>query len=216
MKKAITIIMLLITTTGFAQITLGPRFGVNFSKQRLDSPYEVYKVGTMIGGVVNIPVKDAIAIQAELLLTQKGYREEFDGDNTFDELTARYLEIPVYFNYTFNLSRWKPFVNAGAYGAFWQSGSYESKLGGQETRLEDYSFTNDFDQDGYKDNRVDYGFSIGTGVLYDRVGAAGNIVLDIRYTHGLAPTGTLEDPPADYKERTNSTITISLAYMFSL
>jgi len=217
MKRTLIIIALLsMGITAQSQITLGPRFGVNFSKQHIDSPYEVYKVGTMIGGVVNIIIKDAMAIQAELLLTQKGYKEEFDGDNTYDELTAKYLEVPVYFSYTFDFGRWKPFANAGVYGAYLRSGSYESKIGGKEVIVEEYEFTKEYDADGFKDNRIDYGATFGIGLLYDRVGAAGNIVLDLRYSHGLAPISSLENPPADYQERTNSTFTISLAYMFAL
>ncbi len=212
----IVIAMLIMGLAAQGQITLGPRFGVNFSKQHIDSPYEVYKVGTMIGGVVNITIKDVMAIQAELLLTQKGYKEEFDGDNTYDQLTAKYLEVPVYFSYTFDFGKWKPFANVGVYGAYWSSGSYESKIGGQEVIVEDYEFTDEYDADGFKDNRIDYGATFGIGLLYDRVGASGNMVLDLRYYHGLAPISSLENPPADYQERTNSTFTISLAYMFSL
>ena len=73
-----TLICLLLTSICSAQITLGPRLGVNFSKQNLDSPYEIWKVGSLFGGVLNVPIKNDISLQAEFLFSQKGYREEFD------------------------------------------------------------------------------------------------------------------------------------------
>jgi hypothetical protein len=216
MKKILLLSALVLAFSANAQITLGPRFGVTFSKQNLESPYEVYKVGTMLGGVVSWTFKDAMAIQAELLLTQKGYREEFDGNNAYDELTAKYLEVPVFFKYSFDFARWKPYANVGGYGAYWRSGTYESKIAGQEVIVEDYEFTDETDSDGYQDIRFDYGVAFGFGLLYDRIGAAGNIVIDFRYSLGLAPIATLENPPPNYQERKNTTFAISLAYMFAL
>jgi hypothetical protein len=206
----------LFSGVAIAQITLGPRFGINFMQQSIGSPYETYNTGTTMGGVINVTIKDMMAVQGELLFTQKGYREEFDGDNSYDEFTARYLEIPVFFNYSLDFARFKPFINAGPYVAFWQSGSYESKIGGQEVLVEDYEFTSDIDEDGYKDNRLDYGLGVGIGLLWDRIGAAGNLVLDLRYTKGFAEVNQHENPPPDYVARYNSGFTISLAYMFAL
>ncbi len=219
MKKELLFLLVFISILPVevnAQITLGPRFGFNFMQQSTGSPYETFNTGTTLGGVINVPVKDMMAVQAELLFTQKGYREEFDGDNAYDELTSRYLEIPVFFSYSLDFARFKPFINAGPYVAFWQSGSYESKIGGQEVLVEDYEFTSDYDQDGYKDNRLDYGIGVGIGVLWDRIGAAGNMVLDFRYTKGFAAVNQHENQPPDYVARYNSGFTISLAYMFSL
>ncbi len=217
MKKPVIIIFCILCSLEMtAQMTVGPRVGINFSKHNSGSPYEAWKTGTMIGGVINIPVKNELSVQTELLLTQKGYREEYNGKETFDELTSTYLEIPVYASYSRDFGRFKPFINAGPYFAWWKSGKYESKLEGQQLIVEEYLFTENFDQDGYKDNRLDFGISAGLGLLYDRIGAAGNIVLDLRYSKGLAAISSLENPPAGYAAGKNSTFTISLAYMFYL
>ncbi|MCH7515405.1 MAG: PorT family protein [Bacteroidetes bacterium] len=217
MKKLVTIIFFILCSLEItAQMTVGPRLGINFSKHNSGSLYEIWKTGTMIGGVLNIPIKNDLALQAELLLTQKGYLEQYNGNEAFDELISTYLEIPVYASYTRDFGRFKPFVNAGPYFAWWKSGKYQSKLEGQQLIVEEYEFTENYDQDGYKDNRFDYGVSVGLGILYDRIGAAGNIVLDLRYNKGLMPVSSLLNESADYTPRYNSTFTLSLAYMFYL
>lgn len=206
----------LITTVSFSQITLGPRGGANFNGQNTGSEFEVMKFGWMFGGAINVPVGESISIQPEFLYTQKGYRLEFNGNDAYDELTANYFEVPLQVLYTKRITRWHPFGGLGLFGAYWASGKYESKLSGQDTILEDYEFTDEYDSDGYRDNRIDYGFVISAGVMYDRVGVAGNIVLDIRYTRGFATINEVLEEPSNYSARVNSTFTIALAYMFSL
>jgi len=216
MKKLIQLLfVLLFPVMAYSQMTVGPRFGINFSQQDTGSPYETVKVGTMIGGVLNIPVKNDFAFQTGLYLTQKGYRLEFDGNNSYDELTSTYLQIPAYLNYFYDMGRFKPFGNIGFYTAFWKSGNYESLLQDQQVLMEDYEFTEEYDQDGYKDNRIDYGVSAGLGLLYDRTGAAGNMVLEFTYDYGLAPVGSTQSGSSD-NTRNNSTFTISFSYMFYL
>ena len=108
------------------------------------------------------------------------------------------------------------FGNMGFYAAYWRSGTYESKIAGGDTRIEDYEFTNDYDADGYKDNRLDYGPSFGLGVLYDRIGTTGDIVLEFRYSKGLVPISTSENEENQSTSLYNSTFSISLAYMLYL
>ena len=208
-------LLLLICHLSVAQITLGPQFGVNLNQQNSGSAYETWKVGTTLGGVLNIPIYKDFSFQPEVLLSQKGYRLEYDGSNSYDELTAKYLELPLLIHWEYPLSKLRVFGNVGPYFGYWRSGTYESKITGSEVIVEDYAFTETFDADGYKDNRTDYGMVVGVGVLYDRVGAAGNIVLDIRYSKGLAPLSSNQGASTT-PDRTNSTWTISLAYMFYL
>lgn len=216
MKRYLILLIFLSTSlSGISQITIGPKGGVNFNSQNTGSEYEVMKFGWMFGGVLNVPLREALSIQPEFLYTQKGYRLEFSSD-AYDELTAKYFEVPLQVLYTHRITRWHPFGGLGLFGAYWASGKYESKLAGQDTILEDYQFTDEYDSDGYKDNRVDYGLVISAGVMYDRVGAAGNIVLDIRYTRGFATINEVQEEPSNYTARVNSTITIAVAYMFSL
>jgi len=217
MKAFLTIFFyLFLILPGFSQITIGPRLGVNFSKLNLGSPYETWKTGTVFGGVVNIPIKNDIAFQGEVLFSRKGDREEFDGENSYDELTSKYWEVPLLINYMYSAGQVNFFGNAGAYLAYWKSGSYESKIGENDVLVEDYEFTSTSDDDGFSDNRFDYGVAVGAGVLYDRVGTAGNIILEFRYTQGFAPVSTVENPPAGYTAGKNKAFSISLAYMLYL
>ena len=217
MKKIISsCVLIFLSISVFGQITLGPRLGVNFNRLNLDSPYETVKTGTVFGGVLNVPIKNDFAFQGEFLFSQKGYRKEFDGDNSYDELTTRYLEVPLFINYVYSTGRINFFGNAGMYAAWWKSGTYESKIADNDVLIEDYEFTDSPDQDGYTDNRLDYGAAIGLGVLYDKIGTSGNIILEFRYTKGFAPISTLENEPPDYNPGKNATFSISLAYMLFL
>jgi hypothetical protein len=207
---------MILTLSCFGQITLGPRLGLNFSKQNLDSPYETWKTGTVFGGVLIVPIKNDLSFQGEFLFSQKGYREEFDGNNSYDELTSKYWEVPILVNYLYSIGQINFFGNAGLFAAYWKSGSYESKIGENDVLIEDYEFTDSPDEDGFQDNRIDYGVAAGLGVLYDRIGTAGNIILEFRYTKGFAPVNSVENPPADYTAGKNTTFSISFAYMFYL
>ena len=199
-----------------AQMTIGPRLGVNFSKQALNSPYEVWNTGTLFGGVINIPFKNDISFQGEFLFSQKGYREEFNGNESYDDLTSTYMEAPILVNYLYSTGRINFFGNGGVFAAYWKSGTYESKIGENDILIEDYQFTTSSDDDGFKDNRLDYGLVIGAGILYDKIGTSGNIILEFRYTKGLAPISSLENASLDFVPGKNTSLSISLAYMLYL
>ena len=96
-------------------MTIGPRLGVNFSKQALNSPYEVWNTGTLFGGVINTPFKNDISFQGEFLFSQKGYREEFNGNESFDDLTSTYMEAPIPVNYLYSTGRINFFGNGGVF-----------------------------------------------------------------------------------------------------
>lgn len=215
-RLTILILSVFVSSIGYGQMTVGPRVGVTFSQLGSDSPYEIWKSGVVFGGILNVPLNNEMSVQGEVLVSQKGYRFEFDGDNSYDQLTSSYLEIPLLFNYKYSFGEWNVFGNAGLYAAYWQSGTYESQIGDGEIIEEPYEFLKDFDADGYKDNRLDYGPAFGFGVLYDKVGTSGNFVLEFRYGLGLAPIGSVENEPPNYTELKNRSFSISLAYMLYL
>ncbi len=216
MKRLILAILLitLLPVFAFSQIMIGPKFGLNMSTQ-FESDYSVPKFGIAFGGALDIPIKSGFGVQGEFLVTQKGYREEYKGQEIFDELTATYLEIPAMAKYTITGVNWGYFFQGGVYWGYWSSGKFESSTDGNNTINEDYEFQNEFDQDGFKDNRSDFGIIAEAGVTYDNFGS-GVLALGLRYSHGLTATNSYQTAPADVVYNTNKVFTLSFIYFLYL
>ena len=197
-----------------AQLTIGPKIGLNISTQ-YTSDFSVPMLDIAYGGAINIPITSGFSIQGEFLVSKKGYREEYNGKEVFDQLTATYLEIPAMAKYTIEKVNWGYFFQGGAYWSYWSSGEYESSIDGQNIITEKYQFQSSFDQDGYKDNRSDFGLVAEAGVTYDNLGS-GIMALGLRYSHGLVATGEFQNPPPDLTIKTNKVLTVSLIYFLFL
>ncbi|MEN8251721.1 MAG: porin family protein [Bacteroidota bacterium] len=213
-KIKVFILLLIMPFSGLAQITVGPKVGVNLATQ-FKSDYSVPKTGLVYGGAINIPIVSSISVHGELLVSQKGYKEVYKGDTIFDELTASYLEIPVLAKYTFDNVNFDFYGMGGVCWSYWTKGSYKSSIDGDNIIYEDYKFQTDYDLDGYKDNRNDFGLVVEAGVAYDNLGS-GIITLGIRYTHGLLQTNNHQNPPADLVLKKNKVLSISLTYFMFL
>ena len=208
------ILLFLIPISGFGQIRIGPKAGLNIATQ-FKSDYTVPKYGFMFGGAIDIPITSGFSVQGEFLISKKGYREEFKGDEIFDELTSTYFEIPAMAKYTITKVNFAYFFQGGVYWSIWSAGSYKSSIDGNNIIVEDYVFQSDYDQDGYKDNRSDFGLVAEAGVTYDNLGA-GVLALGLRYSHSLIPTNNYQNPPPDTVNKLNQVITISLGYFLYL
>ena len=208
------ILLFLVPLTGLGQITIGPKAGLNIATQ-YTTAYSVPKIGFMFGGAIDIPITSGFSVQGEFLVTQKGYREEFKGKEIFDELTASYLEIPAMAKYTITKVNFGYFFQGGVYWSYWSSGSYQSSIDGSNTIIEDYVFQTEYDTDGYKDNRSDFGVVAEAGVTYDNLGS-GVLALGVRYSHSLVPTNNYQVPPPNTVDKLNKVITISLTYFLYL
>lgn len=218
MKKLIILgqffIFLVLPLSGIAQMMLGPKVGLNMAGQ-FKSDYTVPKIDIAYGAALDIPISGGFSIQGEFLISKKGYREDYKGKEVFDELTATYLEIPAMAKYTHRGINWGYFGQAGAYWSYWNKAEYKSSIDGENIITEIYPLNPDFDQDGYRDVRSDFGLVAEAGVTYDNLGS-GILALGVRYSHGLVATGEFQTPPADYTERINRVITISLTYFLYL
>jgi hypothetical protein len=198
-----------------AQLLLGPKFGATFSKQS-SSEYETWKPGIQFGASLHYNLRDVFNLSGEFLVTQKGYLQEFDGSNSFDQLTATYIEVPGMARYLLSTGPVVLTFGGGVYYGFWQSGQYRSKLGEDQPVLEeDYEFVSDPIDNGYKDNRSDFGWMGGLGIRYDDIGS-GLLFLEARYQQGLVSTNPVDTPPQGYLERKNQNIMISLTYLLYL
>ena len=80
---------------------------------------------------------------------------------------------------------------------------------------EPYDFVTDPIDNGYKDNRSDFGAIGGLGLRYDNIGS-GLLFLEGRYQQGFVVTNPVDTPPPGYSERKNTNITVSLTYLLFL
>lgn len=216
MRKIIFIfaVMILGIQDSIGQVRLGPKAGITLSQQNFDSEYLVWQQGFEFGALAMVPIKEEIYLQAEFLVTQKGFREEFGSKESFNELTATYWQLPVSIQYRRG-NRVEYYVNAGVYVARWQSGKLRSRIDVESQIVEeDYEFTKNYNLEGFKDNRSDFGVMGSLGVIYPL--SINHLMLDIRYNHGLVDVNDLQNEPDGYEARTNKNLVISLAILFYL
>ena len=197
-----------------AQIMIGPKVGLNIASQ-FDTEFTVPKFGLAYGGAVDIPIAKGISIQGEFLVTQKGYREQYNGKEVFDELTATYIEIPAAAKYTIDGINVGYYFMGGVYWSYWTKGKYQSSIDGEEILFENYKFTSDYGTDGFKDNRSDFGLIAEAGVTYDNLGS-GILYFGVRYSHGLIVTNNFEDKNQNEVSKINRVFTVSITYFMFL
>lgn len=160
MKKFILGVALIFSVASLQaqDIRIGPKVGINIAgiaNSAVNSPH--FKVGSRVGGFVEIGISEDFFLQPELLYSLKG-----SGIGDF-KINDNYLAVPIMAKYAF--------VNSGDLQIFGQAGPYLGYLmytkyknnGDNET-----SFNNDFD----------IGAQLGAGAAY-RVGS-GAIKLDAR------------------------------------
>jgi len=213
MKHLFVVTAIFLTMPCMSQITVGPKVGMNLSSQT-GSEFEVLKTGALYGGVVHFPFTHNLSVQGEFLVTKKGYHEEFNGRDVFDELTATYLEIPALLQYNLNLRPFNYYAGAGVYWSYWSAGKYKSSVDGQAITFEDYNFVTSPDADGFSDVRSDFGTLAEAGVTYDGLGS-GIFMLSIRYSLGLVATNKITNN-ATATSRKNKVVSISLTYLLFL
>ncbi len=216
--KRLQLALLIITLPGFsfAQIMVGPKVGLNIASQ-FKSEFAVPKLGLAYGGAIEIPLPIArgFSVQGEFLVTQKGYKEQYNGKTVFDELTSTYLEIPALAKYTIDGINVGYYFLGGAYWSYWSKGQYQSSVNGEEIIFESYSFTSDYDTDGFKDNRSDFGLVAEAGITYDNLGS-GLLNFGVRYSHGLVATNNFKNPTSSEALKLNKVLTISITYFLYL
>lgn len=194
LTKKITLAILAITMAFSLQAQVGVKAGVNFSNMLFEedetSIEDLARNGATkftAGLVFILPLSDAVALQPELLFTQKGAESKYTvlGEEFTNDLTYNYLDIPLLLRLSLGDTHGEGlgiYVNGGAYVGYALSGKSErsSPLGTFET---DFTFDDADDQ-----GRIDFGFAVGGGLTL------GNVFLDVRYSHG---TNNLLDDDAD-------------------
>ncbi len=182
--KQTSLILLLLLGAMAVHAQVAVKAGVNFSNMLFEedenSIEDLARNGAVkfTGGLSFIlPLGDVVALQPELLYTQKGAESTYTilGEEFTTDLNYNYLDIPLLLRVDIGDTHGEGlgiYVNGGAYLGYAFSGksTAETPVGTVETDIE-------FD-DADDQRRIDYGFALGGGLTL------GNLFFDLRYNHG--------------------------------
>ena len=126
MKKIILSLALLagLTSAAHAQtgLKLGLKGGFNGATfSGTDSKGSQYKAGFAAGGLLNYGFSDLIAVQGELLYSQKGGSRDYDngaGKTYTNKTTLGYIDVPILLKVTAGEGGKGPFFELGPQGSF--------------------------------------------------------------------------------------------------
>ncbi len=174
-----------------AQTTIGVKGGINvanISTSATDLPDVIdSKTGFVGGGFVTFGF-GLLAIQPELLYSQKGFKAEELGQTA--QLGTNYIEIPVLLKAQFKLAMLRPAIYAGPVVSF-ETGCNLDVLG--------VSFSCD-DDEGFVDRKTtDWGAAFGANL--DFFLGPVTLLLDARYQLGLANLADVADSDESVKNR---------------
>ncbi|MCK4569874.1 MAG: PorT family protein [Bacteroidales bacterium] len=223
MKKLFTFLLLACFVSGvtLAQVTFGPKFGVNFSdyhqdvKDSDDKTDFVYKVGPAVGFAVNIPLNDFLTLQPSLSFSTKGASFDTKKWTDYDQVTAvdgyqrirvGYFELPVNLAAGLDVGSGQlqlflgPYIGVGISG--WIISDYTITYTDGSSDTEDDNmeiiFKDKLKKEDFKDNAgymkpIDYGLNFGFGLQFDPV------LINVGYSLGLQNLSTeVEDPDPDF------------------
>ncbi len=206
MRQTIQIlIIMMVSSLASAQISIGPRLGMQGASQNLPSPFSVMFPGFQGGVSTMISLGDDLVLQPDIMYSQRGFKLCYCDD--FQILRLNFVEVPVSMRYMFGMGNMRFFVQGGFYGAFAMGGQFIEEYNGEETR-EDYDF------EGTGTNKLDLGLVGGGGVQYRTT--AGVIVLDLRWNQGMSDLSSTFMPETNQTKVTNQSLGISLAFYFEL
>ncbi|MGN6647116.1 MAG: porin family protein [Cytophaga sp.] len=149
--------LMIVSQFASAQITYGPRIGLNFPTVAGVNNNAGFKTGIHIGGYANFALSESISFQPELLYSMKGCSYINGGGG----LSLSYLDIPLLFNFG-----QKFHFQAGVQPSLLLSAKNQNGSGGSKTDVK--SSVNGFDIApvlglGYK---FDGGFNFGVRLSY--------------------------------------------------
>ncbi|RMG78744.1 MAG: PorT family protein [Bacteroidetes bacterium] len=226
---------LIFSVTVFAQsFSVGFRTGANLSNYQSDYDYDLYSnvltktnTGFTAGVFANIPMFENFSLQPEINYIEKGAKvyPRQDVYMSRNETTWRYLEIPVLAKYRITSDKGNFYLSGGPFAGYamsavqdlqnWPSDGGEGGI----NRISDdnlkYNFRSDYDTNGQKDNRFDFGLAVGAGVEFN-VGP-GQFLLDARYGWDLTDNVQFQNgTPDNYPGTFHRDFSITAGYAFPI
>ncbi|UXX77965.1 PorT family protein [Reichenbachiella carrageenanivorans] len=215
MKKATLCLLLLLSLGLISQADaqrktyVGVKSGYNLSTAYFfhslyGSDIEPKMEGGYQGGIIAMNyLRNHVGLQAELLYTQKGWRQEFDDQpDLVTELD--YVELPLLVNIHTGKDRLHIFANGGCYVGYLVSSTQSATSAADNFYVYDES----------RDNKISYGFRGGVGAFYDF--NFGTLLFESSFTYSLSdmfdPTTLSSGVPNTSK---SMVVGFSVGYMFS-
>lgn len=223
MKKALFILIyVFIVNTAFSQFQIGPKFGLNFSKQK----YHEYgtsngvftvddindnirtKAGVGFGLMMNIGGNHMFNFQPEFMYIMRGSNLVDNDGNAMSTQKNNYLDIDFLFNLGKTVSgKWRIYGIIGPSIDIWLSkATYDADGNFIKT-------TDEFDNDGtVVDVRVDLAFVLGAGFKY-KLGP-GWLTFSPRYKVGVIPQTMYDNGGDSSVGTTNKGFYLDFGYAF--
>jgi len=245
MKIFSLLVIVLLTTPNYGQVSIAPTMGLTYSSRtgwyngNEASPEQNNKfiLGFTGGVAVNIELSKMISLQTEFLWIQKGmitasmypffidFGQNFKGGDL--KIIYNFLEIPLLIKFSFG-NDIKYFVETGPYVSYAINGKYKyepySYFDGTESsgkiNFEEFTFENIQDgrpHDPKYFNQLDVGIYIGGGIG-KKVGP-GTLLIDLRYGFGFIDYYKIENfryVPEGYRPFYNRNFNLTFAYFISL
>lgn len=209
-NKILAILLVLISSNALAQKYIGIKGAYTMSNIKL-SPYtptkKLFGYGYDYGIMYKQYDSKFVGLQAELHITNRGYRQEINDTLKIDNQRVNtYIELPAFMQFRVNAKVAYLHVNIGPYFSY--------LLKAQEGNNQTGSFElSEYELNIIRDNRFDYGIAAGIGLSHDF--KFGSIQIEGRYSFGLGDLFNVDYPdnPSQSPVRFQSVI-ISYCYMF--
>ncbi|MEP2024222.1 MAG: porin family protein [Reichenbachiella sp.] len=160
------------------------------------------------GGIIAMNyIRHHIGLQAELLYTQKGWKQKFDNGEPDFITELDYIEIPLLVNLHTGKKQLHIYANAGCFAEFLVNVT-QSTLPSDTGDQQFYPF------DESRDHKFGYGFRGGAGAFYDF--DFGTLMLESSFSFSLSnmlEPGSLSSGIPNTSN--NLVFGVSIAYMFS-
>ncbi|MGL4293412.1 MAG: porin family protein [Bacteroidales bacterium] len=216
-NKSITLLCLFLFT-GFAyaqkpfpkEHSIGVTGGIVMSKMsfRPQTILQDFRIGPSFGIVYRYIEEKYFGIQAELLFTQRGWKDKLeDYPELFFERSLNYVELPILSHIFFGNNRVRGFVNLGPKFAYFLGDSKNTNITESVNGLETAHHTLAIDR------KFDYGIT-GGGGLEIRFGR-NSLLLEGRYYFGLGDIFPNEKKDV-FEASSNQNISITATYLFHL
>lgn len=161
--------------------------------------------GGFQGGIVAMNyLRNHVGLQAELLYSQKGWRQEFD-DGSPDLVTElNYVELPLLVNIHTGKERLHFFANGGCFVEYMLS----SQLSASPDQTNVYGF------DESRDHKLGYGFRGGVGAFYDF--DFGTLIFESSFSYSLSDVLEFKKLNTGIPNSSkNMVLAFTIGYMFS-
>jgi len=221
-----------------AQLTYGPKLGINISKYGYSykdsgsEPDVKFKMGATIGGMMNLQINSFLSFQPALSFTKKGSSYDLAKMETnesiitgYSRVRVSYLELPLNLAAGIKLGPGQIQLFAGPYIAFALAGKhkwdYEENINGNRTDhkgSEKIKFANTVPSDHNADDDIafyqrpfDWGIDFGLGYRYNQ------LLFNIGFAMGLAnlqPDRNVEGFDAKDFKYSNRSVFLTAAWLF--